>query len=82
MITNSKDQTIKLWDLRKFSRGDAVEATLDRVRRQSWDYRSVLTLITPLTTAPSHHPSLAVDGRTSQSTLKKTPGHNFLETPP
>ncbi|XP_064398579.1 DDB1- and CUL4-associated factor 11-like isoform X2 [Halichondria panicea] len=39
LITNSKDQTIKLWDLRKFSRGDAVEATLDRVSRQSWDYR-------------------------------------------
>ena len=39
LITNSKDQTIKLWDIRQFSQGDAISATLGEVQRQSWDYR-------------------------------------------
>ena len=39
MITNSKDQSIKLWDMRKFSRQEGVEATLSKVQQQTWDYR-------------------------------------------
>ena len=39
MITNSKDQSIKLWDLRKFSSSCGEKATLDHVRMQMWDYR-------------------------------------------
>ena len=39
LITNSKDQSIKLWDLRKFSRENAIDATLHSVREQTWDYR-------------------------------------------
>ena len=39
LITNSKDQTIKLWDIRKFSNQEGVDATLRQVQQQSWDYR-------------------------------------------
>uniref|UniRef100_A0A915Q1Q4 Uncharacterized protein n=1 Tax=Setaria digitata TaxID=48799 RepID=A0A915Q1Q4_9BILA len=39
VLTNSKDQTIKIWDLRRFSSSDAEKVTLNAVRRQRWDYR-------------------------------------------
>lgn len=39
LITNSKDQSIKLWDLRKFSSTRAVEETKRAVCNQNWDYR-------------------------------------------
>ena len=39
LITNSKDQSIKLWDMRKFSGSDAQESTYQVVRNHNWDYR-------------------------------------------
>lgn len=39
LISNSKDQSIKLWDIRKFSNDDAMNATRTAVSRQGWDYR-------------------------------------------
>ncbi|XP_070537289.1 DDB1- and CUL4-associated factor 11-like [Ptychodera flava] len=39
LISNSKDQTIKLWDLRKFSGSDCVESCRRAVAQQHWDYR-------------------------------------------
>ncbi|XP_014681474.1 PREDICTED: DDB1- and CUL4-associated factor 11-like isoform X3 [Priapulus caudatus] len=39
LISNSKDQTIKLWDIRRFSSDDAQEQTRRAVANQSWDYR-------------------------------------------
>ena len=39
IISNSKDQSIKLWDLRKFSNNRSIEATRKAVRCQTWDYR-------------------------------------------
>ncbi|KAJ8668719.1 hypothetical protein QAD02_010382 [Eretmocerus hayati] len=40
LITNSKDQTIKLWDARKFSTKDAQEETSKAVSaNKKWDYR-------------------------------------------
>ncbi|XP_041376385.1 DDB1- and CUL4-associated factor 11-like [Gigantopelta aegis] len=39
LVSNSKDQTIKLWDVRVFSTKDAVEATKKAVSNQRWDYR-------------------------------------------
>lgn len=39
LISNSKDQTIKLWDVRKFSPSVGVEATKKAVATQNWDYR-------------------------------------------
>ena len=35
----SKDQSIKLWDLRCFSSKNAVDATKLAVKNQNWDYR-------------------------------------------
>ena len=39
LITNSKDQSIKLWDLRMFSGRAAVEDGRRAVAGQRWDYR-------------------------------------------
>ncbi|XP_053117960.1 DDB1- and CUL4-associated factor 11 isoform X2 [Hemicordylus capensis] len=39
LISNSKDQTIKLWDMRKFSGHEGLEASRQAVTQQNWDYR-------------------------------------------
>uniref|UniRef100_T1JBZ6 Uncharacterized protein n=1 Tax=Strigamia maritima TaxID=126957 RepID=T1JBZ6_STRMM len=39
LITNCKDQTIKLWDMRVFSPTDGQESTRRSVTSQHWDYR-------------------------------------------
>ncbi|XP_050301747.1 DDB1- and CUL4-associated factor 11 [Anthonomus grandis grandis] len=39
LISNSKDQSIKLWDLRSFSNESVVQESLKAVKKQSWDYR-------------------------------------------
>ncbi|XP_025048596.1 LOW QUALITY PROTEIN: DDB1- and CUL4-associated factor 11 [Alligator sinensis] len=39
LISNSKDQTIKLWDIRRFSGREAMEASRQAVTQQNWDYR-------------------------------------------
>eukprot|EP00092_Neocalanus_flemingeri_P036301 GFUD01039523.1.p1 GENE.GFUD01039523.1~~GFUD01039523.1.p1 ORF type:complete len:551 (+),score=151.78 GFUD01039523.1:103-1755(+) len=39
LITNSKDQSIKLWDIRKFSNSDTIEMSKQAVSNQRWDYR-------------------------------------------
>lgn len=39
LISNSKDQTIKLWDVRKFSSKTAENNTRKAVTNQNWDYR-------------------------------------------
>ncbi|GAB1597614.1 DDB1- and CUL4-associated factor 11-like isoform X1 [Argonauta hians] len=39
LISNSKDQTIKLWDLRKFSMEEGIKATEAAISFQRWDYR-------------------------------------------
>ncbi|CAJ0948700.1 unnamed protein product, partial [Mesorhabditis belari] len=39
VITNSKDQTIKLWDLRCFAKQSGIRQTRTSVQSQRWDYR-------------------------------------------
>ncbi|KAK3745060.1 hypothetical protein QZH41_014556, partial [Actinostola sp. cb2023] len=39
LITNCKDQTIKLWDLRRFSTKEGIDNTKRAVESQHWDYR-------------------------------------------
>lgn len=39
LLTNSKDQSIKLWDIRKFASTEGIEATRKAISRQNWDYR-------------------------------------------
>ncbi|CAH1170358.1 unnamed protein product [Phaedon cochleariae] len=39
LISNSKDQSIKLWDVRVFSGSDAAEQSFRAVTEQTWDYR-------------------------------------------
>ncbi|XP_971729.2 DDB1- and CUL4-associated factor 11 [Tribolium castaneum] len=39
LISNSKDQSIKLWDVRIFSGERAAEKSLKAVHEQTWDYR-------------------------------------------
>ncbi|XP_075230110.1 DDB1- and CUL4-associated factor 11 isoform X2 [Lycorma delicatula] len=39
LISNCKDQSIKLWDIRHFSSKDAQESTRKAVCDQKWDYR-------------------------------------------
>ena len=47
LASNSKDQSIKLWDLRKFSDTDDILEGLEVVRERAmrgWDYRWTLLL--------------------------------------
>ncbi|XP_036375173.1 DDB1- and CUL4-associated factor 11-like [Megalops cyprinoides] len=39
LISNSKDQSIKLWDVRKFSPREGLAASRLAVTQQNWDYR-------------------------------------------
>uniref|UniRef100_A0A336M7W8 CSON013285 protein n=1 Tax=Culicoides sonorensis TaxID=179676 RepID=A0A336M7W8_CULSO len=39
LISNSKDQSIKLWDLRVFSPKEAEQTALQKYSNASWDYR-------------------------------------------
>ncbi|KAL4234099.1 DDB1- and CUL4-associated factor 11 [Mactra antiquata] len=39
LLSNSKDQTMKLWDIRMFSTKEGIEETKKAVSRQRWDYR-------------------------------------------
>lgn len=39
LLTNSKDQSIKLWDMRRFASDDAITKTKRVVAEQQWDYR-------------------------------------------
>lgn len=39
LISNCKDQSIKLWDVRHFSSKDAEENARRAVSVQNWDYR-------------------------------------------
>ncbi|OQR72883.1 DDB1- and CUL4-associated factor 11-like [Tropilaelaps mercedesae] len=39
LVSNSKDQSIKLWDVRHFARSEGIEATQRAVAGQRWDYR-------------------------------------------
>uniref|UniRef100_A0A8D0HR11 DDB1 and CUL4 associated factor 11 n=1 Tax=Sphenodon punctatus TaxID=8508 RepID=A0A8D0HR11_SPHPU len=39
LISNSKDQTIKLWDMRHFSGQEVLAASRQAVAQQNWDYR-------------------------------------------
>lgn len=39
LLTNSKDQSIKLWDMRRFASEDAITSTKRVVAEQNWDYR-------------------------------------------
>ncbi|XP_040210519.1 DDB1- and CUL4-associated factor 11 isoform X2 [Rana temporaria] len=39
LLSNSKDQSIKLWDIRRFSGPQGLEASRRAVTQQNWDYR-------------------------------------------
>ncbi|KAG8455398.1 hypothetical protein GDO86_001550 [Hymenochirus boettgeri] len=39
LLSNSKDQSIKLWDIRRFSGPEGLEASRRAVTQQNWDYR-------------------------------------------
>ncbi|XP_068098555.1 DDB1- and CUL4-associated factor 11 isoform X1 [Hyperolius riggenbachi] len=39
LLSNSKDQSIKLWDIRRFSGAEGLEASRRAVTQQNWDYR-------------------------------------------
>jgi WD repeat-containing protein 23 len=41
LISNSKDQSIKLWDMRRFANESAIEKSRDLAKtiNNGWDYR-------------------------------------------
>ncbi|MEE6519812.1 hypothetical protein FKM82_017546, partial [Ascaphus truei] len=39
LLSNSKDQSIKLWDIRRLSGPEGLEASRRAVTQQNWDYR-------------------------------------------
>ncbi|KAI0217277.1 DDB1- and CUL4-associated factor 11 [Lamellibrachia satsuma] len=71
LLSNSKDQTIKLWDMRCFSSKEAQHATRREVSRQNWDYRWQRV---PKKVCKQRD---KLDGDTSLMTYR---GHNVLHT--
>jgi len=71
LISNSKDQTIKLWDIRKFSSQTTIRQGKREVSRQRWDYRWERV---PRSVAGC---SRRVDGDSSVVTYT---GHSVLQT--
>ncbi|GMR54158.1 hypothetical protein PMAYCL1PPCAC_24353, partial [Pristionchus mayeri] len=71
VLTNSKDQTIKIWDMRRFSSYDAINNTRAAVARQDWDYRWQPC------PAMRKRPLKPLEGDTSIATLR---GHSILHT--
>lgn len=69
-LTNSKDQTIKVWDIRLSSTQEGIDATRKSVRNQIWDYRWQYT---PVTIFKSQN----LPGDSSIMTLR---GHSVLHT--
>jgi len=71
LISNSKDQSIKLWDIRKFTPKSDINKFVSEVRRQHWDYR--------WESVPRRmkHEKKAIDGDSSVMTYK---GHSVLQT--
>ncbi|KAG7271367.1 hypothetical protein CRUP_009389 [Coryphaenoides rupestris] len=70
LISNSKDQSIKLWDVRKFSPKEGLAAALLAVTQQNWDYRWQQV---PQRALKSHR----LTGDTSVMTYR---GHGVLHT--
>ncbi|XP_071885888.1 DDB1- and CUL4-associated factor 11 [Anas platyrhynchos] len=70
LVTNSKDQTAKLWDLRRPAGPGVLAAARRAVARQSWDYRWQRAPRRALGTAP-------LPGDSSLVTLR---GHAVLHT--
>ncbi|KAM8985891.1 DDB1- and CUL4-associated factor 11 [Ara ararauna] len=70
VVSNSKDQTAKLWDLRRPAGPGGLEATRRAVARQSWDYRWQRAPRRALTSPP-------LPGDTSLMTFR---GHVVLNT--
>jgi WD repeat-containing protein 23 len=70
LLTNSKDQTIKLWDMRHFSSDKAIESTKTAVGKQTWDYRWQCCPVENFKTAP-------LEGDSSVMTLR---GHSVIHT--
>ncbi|CAD5206673.1 unnamed protein product [Bursaphelenchus okinawaensis] len=68
-LSNSKDQSIKLWDLRHTASQTAVKNTLNSVQSQQWDYR--------YQRAPTEMNQELMDGDCSVLTMK---GHSVLHT--
>uniref|UniRef100_A0AC34QJQ8 WD repeat-containing protein 23 n=1 Tax=Panagrolaimus sp. JU765 TaxID=591449 RepID=A0AC34QJQ8_9BILA len=69
-LTNSKDQTIKVWDVRLPSSKEGIEATKRAVRSQNWDYRWQYTPVSNFKTSN-------LPGDSSILTLR---GHSVLHT--
>ncbi|CAD5209744.1 unnamed protein product [Bursaphelenchus xylophilus] len=68
-LSNSKDQSIKLWDLRHTASQAAVKNTLDSVQNQQWDYR--------YQRVPNDMRREPMDGDCSVLTMR---GHSVLHT--
>ncbi|EAT40857.1 AAEL007451-PA [Aedes aegypti] len=71
IISNSKDQSIKLWDLRVFSPADAESRIKDQVSYGHWDYR--------WDDVPKkfYNPTKSIDGDTSVMTYR---GHRVQKS--
>ncbi|XP_052230443.1 DDB1- and CUL4-associated factor 11-like isoform X2 [Dreissena polymorpha] len=70
LLSNSKDQTMKLWDIRSLSSKNAVEQTKKAVSKQRWDYRWQQV-------PKKMHVKPRLEGDTSLMTYR---GHSVLHT--
>merc|ERR1740123_2557742 len=71
IISNSKDQSIKLWDIRRFSSQTAIDESKNDISNQKWDYR--------WQRVPRHVAKLRTQVEGDSSLMTYT-GHTILQT--
>jgi len=71
IISNSKDQSIKLWDIRRFSSQTAIDESKNVISNQKWDYR--------WQRVPRHVAKLRTQVEGDSSLMTYT-GHTILQT--
>jgi len=72
VLTSGKDQAIKLWDVRMFTRAEATEKFSSQVADDEWDYRHEYI--------PPRHQTTVVEVDDQDTSIMTLKGHILLQT--
>ncbi|CAG5101556.1 Oidioi.mRNA.OKI2018_I69.YSR.g17206.t1.cds [Oikopleura dioica] len=74
VLTSAKDQAIKLWDIRMFTRPEATEKFTSQIADDYWDYRHDYV--------PTRHQNTVVEVDEEDTSVLTFKGHILLFSPP